>query len=53
MLTGVDPPRLTAEADTAAEAILGRAPPGALEALEPVARGFRDEATRAARGARV
>lgn len=56
-LTGVDLPRLTAEADTAADAILGRVrdaghtlpgtPPGAFELLEPVARGFRDEAVRA------
>ncbi|GAA3222273.1 amidohydrolase family protein [Pseudonocardia petroleophila] len=62
VLTGVDLPRLTAEADTAAEAILGRVrdagralpgtPPGAFEALEPVARGFRDEAVRAVRAGR-
>jgi hypothetical protein len=62
VLTGVDLPRLTADADTAAEAILGRVrdagralpgtPPGAFEALEPVARGFRDEAVRAAKAGR-
>jgi len=62
VLTGVDLPRLTAEADTAAEAILGRVrdagralpgtPPGAFEALEPIARGFHDEAVRAAKAGR-
>ena len=58
VLTGVDLPRLTAEADTAADAILGRVrdagralpgtPPGAFEALEPIARGWHGEAVRAA-----
>lgn len=58
VLTGVDLTRLTAEADTAADAILGRVrdagralpgtPPGAFEALEPIARGWHDEAVRAA-----
>lgn len=57
VLTGVDLPRLAAEADTAAEAILGRAhaaghtlpgtPAGAFEALEPIARGWHAEAVRA------
>ncbi|GLZ54488.1 amidohydrolase family protein [Actinomycetospora sp. NBRC 106378] len=61
VLTGVDLPRLTAEADTAADAVLGRVrdagralpgtPPGAFEALEPIARGFHAEAVAAAAGA--
>jgi cytosine/adenosine deaminase-related metal-dependent hydrolase len=62
VLTGVDLPRLTAEADTAADAILGRVrdagralpgtPPGAFEALEPIARGFHEEAVLAAKAGR-
>ncbi|WP_345420203.1 amidohydrolase family protein [Pseudonocardia xishanensis] len=62
VLTGVDLPRLTADADTAAAAILGRVrdagralpgtPTGAFEALEPIARGFHDEAVRAAKARR-
>lgn len=58
VLTGVDLPRLTAGADPAADAILGRVrdagralpgtPPGAFEALEPIARGWHDKAVRAA-----
>ncbi|TCK24566.1 amidohydrolase family protein [Pseudonocardia endophytica] len=57
-LTGVDTAGLAAEADTAADAILGRVrdagralpgtPPGAFEALEPIARGWHQEARRAA-----
>lgn len=60
LLTGVDLPRLAAEADAAAEAILGRVhaaghtlpgtPAGAFEALEPIARGWHAEAVRAVEG---
>lgn len=57
VLTGVDLPGLAAEADTAAEGILGRVrtaghtlpgtPAGAFEAIEPLARGWHAEAVRA------
>jgi cytosine/adenosine deaminase-related metal-dependent hydrolase len=58
LLSGVDLPALTAEADSAAQAVLGRVrdagralpgtPPGAFEALEPIARGWHEEAIQAA-----
>jgi cytosine/adenosine deaminase-related metal-dependent hydrolase len=58
VLTAVDQQRLSAEVDSAAAAILGRVrdagralpgtPPGAFEALEPIARGWHGEAVRAA-----
>ncbi|BBG02534.1 MULTISPECIES: amidohydrolase family protein [Pseudonocardia] len=57
VLTVTDLDRLTAEADSAADRILGRVrdagrelpgtPPGAWAAIEPMARGFRAEALRA------
>jgi cytosine/adenosine deaminase-related metal-dependent hydrolase len=60
LLTGVDLPRLAVEADTAAQAVLGRVhaaghtlpgtPAGAFEALEPIARGWHAEAVRAVEG---
>ncbi|GAA4709596.1 amidohydrolase family protein [Pseudonocardia yuanmonensis] len=59
VLTGTDLAALTAEADSAAERILGRlrdagrelpgTPPGAWAAIEPVAREYHEQAVRAAK----
>ncbi len=56
-LTAVDLQRLTAEVDAAADAILGRlrsagralpgTPPGAWAAIDPLSRGFHEQALRA------